>query len=112
MSNGESCGMPPYKKEEKPRRKNRWAYVPAAAMLLASAVPALGSVGDVSASSDSLFLGTPGEPNCHGESISNLARSDTRGLTRGLKSAAEIRGLSVRQLQVDVSLWCMFGGMM
>ncbi|OGO51544.1 MAG: hypothetical protein A2148_01310 [Chloroflexi bacterium RBG_16_68_14] len=72
--------------------------------MVAWAAPLL-VVGAASAQVAPGYAGTPGAPNCHGQSIARMAQDDG-----GLRRAAELRHFeSVRLLQLNVSLFCIMG---
>jgi uncharacterized repeat protein (TIGR03803 family) len=60
-----------------------------------------GTVFEIAGSGFIFFAGTPGKPNCHGQSVSELARQ-----YGGLAAASATLGVNVQALQNAIAAYC------
>ena len=83
------------------------------ALALGVAAVSLSGAGAALAVSPNHFApGTPGDPNCESQTTAMLAQSATlwSRSNGGLSGAAEMRGVSVADLQAAISDYCNAGG--
>ena len=65
-------------------------------------------LGSVSAA-DHATPGTPGDPNCHGQSaafLAQLAKNSGADVKPGLGNLAKVFGVSVKDLQAQIDAFC------
>ncbi len=70
------------------------------------AVTALVAAGAASAGDDNGVIGTPGQPNCIGQTTSALADTGDDLGTPGLAGIAQLAGLTVQQVTANISDYC------